>query len=392
MSALPKEFLREHQVVSVLEAVCQVLELSETQRALAEERYGAVGTWLSEAENPILRQLKIYAHGSTALGTTVKPRGRLEHDVDLVSRVLGLLASFPPAMLKALIGARLREHSYYATILEEKQRCWRLNYANEFHLDITPSILNPECSNGGELVPDKALRCWKATNPRGYLREFDRRARLIPRIRFGSAVLEKRADIEPLPARTVLKGVLRRLVQLEKRHRDIFFERLEATEQAPISVIVTELTARAYEQCVTTGSYDTELQLIVDVVRTMPTFIDGPPRGHRQWALWNETTLGENFAEKWNQDEALPHAFFAWHHDLLNLMEHIVDIQGLDQLSKYLGESFGARPVRKAMNALTESVNNARSAGGLFVVPSIGLSTAAIGGTAVRGNTFFGTG
>jgi len=33
-----------------------------------------------------------------------------------------------------------------------------LNYANEFHMDITPSIMNPECTNGGELVPDKELR------------------------------------------------------------------------------------------------------------------------------------------------------------------------------------------------------------------------------------------
>ena len=31
-------------------------------------------------------------------------------------------------------------------------RCWRLSYANEFHMDITPSIPNPNCRFGGELV------------------------------------------------------------------------------------------------------------------------------------------------------------------------------------------------------------------------------------------------
>ncbi len=390
MSALPKEFLREHQIISVLEAICQELELSATQHQMAEERYGAVGKWLSEGDSPILRHLTIYPHGSVALGTTVKPRGRNEHDVDLVSRVLGLLRSFPPSQLKAIIGARLREHAYYASILEEKRRCWRLNYANEFHLDITPSILNPDCPNGGELVPDKELRCWKPTNPRGYKQQFDRRALLVPRIRFGKALLEHRADIEPFPAQTMSKGVLRRSVQLGKRHRDIFFERLQALEQAPISVILTTLTAQAYELCVTTQVYDTELQLLVDVVRTMPAFIEGPPRGHRRWAIWNETTAGENFAEKWNQDEALPAAFFAWHQDFLATVEHVAHVNGLDQLSEYLGEAFGPRPVNAAMNALTASISTARSAGGLFVVPSLGLSTAASGGTVVRGNTFYG--
>ena len=56
-------------------------------------------------------------------------------------------------------------------LLEEMCRCWRLLsdfYANEFHLDITPSVPNMACVNGGELVPDEDLRTWKASNPRGF--------------------------------------------------------------------------------------------------------------------------------------------------------------------------------------------------------------------------------
>ena len=52
--------------------------------------------------------------------------------------------------MKKTIGDRLRANGYYAPLLEEKPRCWRLSYANEFHLDITPSIPNLECANGGE--------------------------------------------------------------------------------------------------------------------------------------------------------------------------------------------------------------------------------------------------
>ena len=32
-----------------------------------------------------------------------------------------------------------------------------------------------------------------------------------------------------------------------------------------------------------------------------------------QWYIWNETTHGENFAEKWNRRPERAEAFFAWH-------------------------------------------------------------------------------
>jgi hypothetical protein len=77
-------------------------------------------------------------------------------------------------------------------MLEELPRCWRLNYANEFHLDITPSIVNHTCVLGGELVPDKKVKEWCASNPKGYKTLFDRRASLLPSLRVLEADLEKR--------------------------------------------------------------------------------------------------------------------------------------------------------------------------------------------------------
>lgn len=79
---------------------------------------------------------------------------RVELDVDLARH---LPSAGPVSHLwagKALIGDRLKAHATHASTLEEMQRCWRLCYANEFRLDITPSIANPACGNGGELVPD----------------------------------------------------------------------------------------------------------------------------------------------------------------------------------------------------------------------------------------------
>ncbi len=78
------------------------------------------------------------SYGSAGLGTTVRPLGREDFDVDTIYKVLLFLASGAPAELKKIVGDRLKENARYAGMLEEKKRCWRLNYAREYHLDISP--------------------------------------------------------------------------------------------------------------------------------------------------------------------------------------------------------------------------------------------------------------
>ncbi len=390
--------LRKAETVGILERMCQLLELTATQYDTAKSRYEGVGTWLAEADNPLLRALSIYLQGSTAIGTTVKPIGRNEHDVDLVAHMANL-GALPPTTVKKAIGDRLRENGHYAPLLVEMPRCWRLDYANEFHLDITPSIPNPECTNGGELVPDKTLKEWKASNPKGYGALFQRRADLQPRMRMlksEGAQDRARADsVEPYPLAVGLRGMLRRTVQVAKRHRDVYFDGADPG-LAPISVVITTLAARSYEYCVTRFVYDDELDVVRDIIRHMPVFVETRMNGGRvQWFIWNETTSGENFAEKWNKDPSRAEAFFAWHARVTSDLDKLADIEGIDRLNKSLSESFGAAPVTKAFDALTEEVSAARRANQLFVAPTIGLSTAAAATAArattpVRPNTFFG--
>src|ERR1035437_5047647 len=160
MYADQRTIMRNAQLVGVLERLCQGLELNDSQFELAKARYHAVGRWLAGAEKKLSRTVLIYPQGSTAIGTTVKPIGRIEHDVDLVSHVVEPDQLISPAALKSAIGNRLRSNGQYAPFLEEMGRCWRINYAGEFHLDITPSIPNPGCPKGGVLVPDKTLKAW----------------------------------------------------------------------------------------------------------------------------------------------------------------------------------------------------------------------------------------
>jgi hypothetical protein len=382
------DWLRKEYLAGILEQICQELELTETQHQQAKERYGAVGRWLAGSKNVLLAGTSIYAHGSVALGTTVKPLTRNEHDVDLVCFLHGLSRwGNEPAEIKTLIGDRLREHGDYEPILEEKQRCWRLNYANSFHLDITPSISNPACATGGELVPDKKLKEWKPTNPKGYRDLFEMRANLQPIFRLmKSEGFRGDAAVEPYPQHLTAKGLLRRTVQLCKRHRDIHFG--GAMDLAPISVIITTLAARSYEYCVQTKEFDSELDLLIEVVKAMPTFIVA---GSGRWLIENETTSGENFAEKWNSEPKLAIAFFEWHRACVTDLDLALGVAGRDMVQKRLAVAFGPSTVAKAMQPITDRMSDARAINRLSVVPGIGLSVGADrAGTQVRPNTFFG--
>jgi hypothetical protein len=391
-SGTPPALLRKAELYSILDELCADIELTEAQLAAAKTSYGAVGEWLSGSANPLLRNIRVYLHGSGALGTTVKPLSREEFDVDLICLVLGLTAHMPPAELKRLIGEQLREHAVYASMLEEKKRCWRLNYARQFHLDVSPTILNPACSNGGELVPDKKLRDWKPTNPSGYKRLFERRACLQPRIRYPRPPSRhKRAEVAPFPATVTGGGILRRTVQLLKRHRDIYFEHVTA-EVAPISIVLTTLAARAYEYCVGMFTFDTEFDVLVATIRMMPHCIEERiVGGRRTYWVPNETTQGENFADRWNTEPARVTAFFAWHAKALADFEQLADLQGLDRITVNLEKSLGGAAVRRVMDKRTDAVSAARAAGRLFVAPAVGLTlTGSAGAAPVPRNTHFG--
>jgi hypothetical protein len=383
---------RRAQVFTILEEICQDLEWTQSQFERARTSYEAVADWLAGSSDPLLASLHVYLHGSGALGTSIKPIGRDEFDVDLISFISGFGPEIAPGRLKAAVGARLREHEYYASILDEKKRCWRLDYAGEFHLDISPTIANPHCFNGGELVPDRKMRSWHATNPRAYRALFDKRAESVPRMTQSIMALQKdSASAEPFPIRQSVKGILRRTVQLLKRHRDQHFLEI-AEEVAPISVIITTLAMKSYEMCVQRHVFADELEVLVDTIRLMPLFIERPLVDGRQiYAVWNETTQGENFAERWNDEPARVTAFYEWHAKALADFEALRDLIGLDTIVGTMKDSLGDKLVTRTMNRRMETLGESRKSGSLVLGAGIGLTTQkAAASTPVPKNDFFG--
>ena len=137
-----------------------------------------------------------------------------------------------------------------------------------------------------------------------------------------------------------------------------------------------------------------EFDFITAVIREMPSFIRVEVRSDQcYYVVENETTEGENFADKWNRDPRLAAAFYGWHKDVLLSVESLLQVEGMDQFSESLSRKFGAKKesVRETLSKFIAPLGQARSAGLLAIAPSVGLiASPSYGAVAVPKNTFFG--
>ena len=390
----PKLQARRTQIVEVLEMVCKSLELSASQFALAKQRYEGVGACLAGSDDPVLRAIADLSPGLDRAADDrqadrrqrtrrrpgrpcARPRrrdlagGAEEGDRRLPARERQLRAA--PGGDAALLAAELREripHGHHAVDPEPELPVRRRARSRQDAQDVEG--LEPEGLQA-------AVRGARQARPGHPAPQACRRS------------TARRRASSPIPDAGGFKGILRRTVQIAKRHRDIVF--VDEPDVAPLSVIITTLASRSYEWCVTNREYDNELDLLFDVIRHMPDTIEiRHVEGRAQWFIWNETTAGENFAEKWNRRPERAEAFYAWHARFCSDLAQLEAVSGLDRLGDVLKGLFGSRPANAAIDSLTERVSTARRAGNLRVAPAVGLSVGAMpASTSVPANTFFGS-
>ena len=381
----------------LLEYACQSLEPSETKRKLAEGRYKSVGTWLAESNDPMFEGVEIYPQGSQRIGTTTKPIFRDEFDLDFICYLPNAVGVHPDVCRQKVI-ARLKENGNFKDLVCELNRGCRLDYADEFHLDITPGIPDQNHANeyGAISVPDKKLKEWKASNPKGYAQDFDNKAELEPvyigvsEATFGRVALEAK-NIEALPKHKQLKGILKRSVQIIKRHRDLLFYDNDHYEgKAPISIILTTLAALAYEDIVNQQRFSNELEVLLTVVESMPKYIETKVvDGKIEMWVTNPKNAHENFAEKWNVDAKRVEAFHYWHRDFVEKLRDLASVTSLSLIKEKLNTLIGESSSSKAIEKHYEVLNKTRDSNKLFIKKTGAISTS-ITATPVKANTFYG--
>ena len=349
-----------------LERICVLSELTPTQYRNAEEKYKAVGTWLA-APGSALAPLApvIYPQGSMLLGTTVRPyNSRHEYDLDLVCQ-LHRCDHKPPMVVYQWVQDRLAANQVYKEILEPLKRCLRLNYACAFHLDILPACPNEQLGNGAIHVPDRKLECWKDSNPKGFAAWFFERCV----IRDFLAERTLKATVEPLPSAvpSEYKYPLQRIVQLMKRHRDVYFA---GGRDIARSVILTTLAGGFYGG---QRSLSLALEAVLDGINSALERHQTVPR------IENPVHRAENFADTWDQEKYDEFRAYVrnFRHTLKRalLPSLVEERKGLEALSGPLGELFGAERVREALRLEAAGLNESRDKGALGITAAGLLST-----------------
>jgi hypothetical protein len=360
---------------SLLAKLCVLLQLTQTQHDAAERSYKAVGGWLGGDGSPLaIIEPEMYPQGSMALGTTVRPRGRVEYDLDFVFQVAGI--SIGPMELYNFLLRRLRQHGdYQARLVQDPlpRRCLRLNYAGQFHLDVVPARIDPIRGLPFVEVPDRELKKWVSSNPVGYRWWFEEQC--------ARTVLIEKAAQEPLPPAKPAdqKPLLAKVVQLIKRHRDMVYD---GDDDAPSSIVITTLAGLSYRGDPSLSS--SMEQVLGSVLRWIAE------AGPQRISLCNPANADERLMDGWSDDRYRKFVSFVgnFHARIAALGQ----IRGLDAVGGDLRRLFGDEIGNERgviSKALREYVEELRKSGSMRFT-STGLALGATKGMTIRPHTFYG--
>lgn len=373
-------------VSGAIVAITDAHALTETQRDRLTSAYESIGQFL--AEHPTLGGVTVEVHpqGSMLIGTSTRPEGRTEMDVDLVLLLKpGVQDQINCRQLLDVVHQAMCEYAKRHDLgIEQKRRCVQLQYADEMHADVTPvvhspKLLGPHGDTFG-LVPDRELSRYMGTNPKGYGLWVNAVATRKPLFGKRVAVMDAlaKAEVAPLPSIEIFDRLLARIIQILKIHRNKYFAQMP--DLAPPSVVITTTAVQSYLAALG-DTFDTPLDLMMRMWRDMPTYIQRRtmPRGEH-WTLGNPTAAEDNLADRMNSSPERQDAFDDWHRtfgvNVLGMIELAGQNQGMDALCKSVSTLFGSRAGDSVSAALRASINGHRD-GQRIVVPVSAASTSA---------------
>lgn len=365
-------------VDSILHGICDTLQLSSSLYDKANDRYRVIATTLDKNDTFKDIELSMYPHGSFRLETTVKPIHGNEYDLDFVAE-LPLGTEMQPVELYNHIYRILDNDGIHNGMVERKNRCIRVNYANDFHLDIMPAkVLNS--SSHEIIVPDREMRMWyHHSNPIEFANWFEKQARTV----IFSTLNESRrltASIEPVTPQEVTEGLepLRKAVQLIKRYRDIY---CDINRKEPVkSIVICTLMGKI------SSTYSDTLQIIRDFCLYVNTLII--QNKNEPFEVKNPV-VDEVLTEKWVKDRRNYYDFTAMMktltEDVLRLHSFTIN-KDIDALMKKM---FGEKVTNSALLEYANRIETARITDKLYVSSSGTLNTDGPG-ISVKKNTFYG--
>lgn len=366
------------QIDDLLDKMAEQVQLDTTRYERMISSYESVKDWI-EADEVFFKPYNydVYPHGSVRILTTVKPIGKDEFDLDIATHLKSNMPHTPQRIyneLKRVIEAYSKKHGVK---IELKNRCVRLNYAGDFHMDILPGVQENTFDTDKIKVPDRKLGDWVSSNPRGYANWFIGKANLVR-----ESLLEKALRAEKLPVDDFKnKKPLQRAVQLIKRYRDIYFQKDDTYKTS--SIILTTIAGEFYQG--EEGIFDT----VDNIVTTIRSKVNQPIG---RLKIFNPVNIEEDFTDKWDNEPEYYEAFKKFASHLYNEWQKLKMENSVLEEGNIMKGLFGDDIFKRAQTSQTMLVEGIRKNKGLGASRSSGIisSVSSLGTTPIKSNTFFG--
>jgi sRNA-binding regulator protein Hfq len=301
---------------------------------------------------------EIYVYGSAGIGTINKPYKREEYDLDFA---VGVDYDYTNITRENFL-----EHLYkllntgrYEGKVKKLRFCVRIEYANQFHMDIMPGCAVDVISDRLR-VPDTKKLAWAMRNLKGYMEWFQglfisesNQIYLSDYYEFRTRAfldngIETRAQVEEMPEFLPydITQPLQRAVQLLKRRRDIYFE--DNVELKTSSVILTTIAGMFYkgESSISETIDGIVLRIVAFVSRhgvNHPIEIINPADRNE-----NEK-LRERFSDKWKEGDKGRKRYDAFLSFILAFKEEWEELKSMTESpDELLQKMFGENVVREA--------------------------------------------
>ncbi|ENK0555412.1 nucleotidyltransferase [Clostridium botulinum] len=394
--------LRKKDIIKLIER----LDISPSMFKAATDKYINVGKFL--LDNNI--SAEIYPQGSFATGTVVRPYRDSKdsnYDVDCICLLNVNKSDVEAKEVKNIIGDILKSNKMYAEkLLPEDSRCWTLEYAENsgigFNLDLVPSVdadydtiskiisigVKDDFANKAISITNKerAIYNWCNSNPKGYAEWFneinkpfldynrkEKRQMLFEANRhIYNSVEEIPCDLE--------RSALQRVVQILKRHRDIYFAKINRTDDKPISAIITTLVGKIGENITPNLEIFDLLQHVVNEIYKYSELLSLNQqdfsilyensyfvnKDNDRWTILNPVNPLDNLADSWNDKPEKAKIFFKWVKQIKMDFLGSLDLED-DKFINILENSLGSNLVKN--NIDIKKYNN------MTVAPTVIMNT-----------------
>lgn len=315
-----QEYLYNHgfQREDLLARLAESLELDESRSKRMESAYNAIYDVL-KADPVFFSKVDfvVYPQGSKSIGTTTKPIGQDEFDLDIVVQIRDYYFNYTSSEIYNHLIRVFKGNEIYRPKLISKNRCARINYSGDFHLDILPGCIIIETEDK-LMVPDRELSSWTSTFPKGYSNWFLDKAKDVRQTTLLRKALndfitlsEAKAEQENLPEENFYsKEPLKRAVQLTKRFRDIFFA--HKPKHKTSSIVLTTIFAQFYQgEASIYETIDNVLNRILNHYADYQNLFEN--KGiYKRIKVLNPVNPEEDFTDKWDKDKEYYIQFIAF--------------------------------------------------------------------------------